>query len=82
MTETGHNSVAGKQLKFYIDRIEALDAEARDISDQKAQEFAAMKANGFDKRAVKEILRRRKMETGDREEFLSLVEMYESALGQ
>ena len=81
----GHNSSqteeAKAQLKSFIERVERLEEEKKAIADDIKDVFGEAKSNGFDVKALRDVLRRRKM---DRDALLAheaLVETYESNLG-
>jgi uncharacterized protein (UPF0335 family) len=73
--------VAGERLRSFIQRIERLEEEKKTISDDIREVFAEAKSTGFDPKIMRQVLRLRKMETGDRQEMEALLETYLSALG-
>lgn len=73
--------IAVKELKSYIERIERLNAEKDDIAVMIREIFTEAAANGFDKKAMRELIRLRKKEASEREELESLLELYKGALG-
>ena len=74
-------SVTARQLRAFIERIERLDEEKAGIAGDIREVYAEAKSNGFDTPAMREIIRLRKMDSGDRHERDSLLELYKSALG-
>lgn len=72
--------MSAEQLKQFVSRYEILDAEKQDISDQQKQVLAEAKATGYDTKALREVLRRRKMDRDSRAELDSLTELYEQTL--
>lgn len=75
-----HN-VTGEELRQFIERIEHLEAEKKDISDQVKEVFSELKGRGFDVKAVREILKQRRLDPNDLAEQEAIVELYRSALG-
>ena len=75
------DTVAGDQLRAFIERIERLDEELKAINEDKREVFAEAKGNGFDTKAMKIILQRRRQDQNERTELEALVELYESSLG-
>jgi len=75
------DSVAGDQLRAFIERIERLDAELKAINDDKKEVFAEAKGNGFDTKVMKIILKERRQDASERMELEALVELYRAALG-
>ena len=54
--------VAKDQLKQYIDRIERLETEKSALLDDIKQVFDEAKANGFDVKTMKQIIKLRKLD--------------------
>lgn len=81
--EGGSNSstVAGAQLKAFIERIERLEEEKKTISDDIKEVFAEAKGTGFDTKVMKQIIRLRKKDQAEREEEEAVLDLYKSALG-
>lgn len=73
--------VAGDQLRSLIERIERLEEEKAALAEDIREVFAEAKGNGFDVKIMRQIIRLRKMETGDRQELESLLDTYKAALG-
>jgi uncharacterized protein (UPF0335 family) len=76
----GSNS-AGKQLKSIVDRIEKLEAEKAAVSTDISDVYAEAKSAGFDPKVLRQVVRNRKTDPAKREEFESLVDTYEHAIG-
>ena len=72
---------AKDQLKSIIERIEKLEEEKKAISDDIRDVYAEAKANGFDVKALRAIVRLRKIEPTEREEQDAILETYMHALG-
>lgn len=68
-------------LRAIIERVERLDGEIADLRGDRKDVLAEAKAAGFDPKALREVLRRRKMEPDAKMELDALVETYELALG-
>ncbi len=78
MTDTG--GVAVERLKSIIERVERLEEEKKGISDDIKDIFAEAKSAGFDIKALRTILKIRKMDPSDREEQEHWIETYKKAL--
>ncbi len=74
-------TVAAGQLRAFIERVERLEEEKKNISDDIKDVFAEMKGTGFDTKAVRSIIRLRKKDQAEREEEEALLELYMAALG-
>ncbi len=72
---------AKDQLKAFVERIEKLEEEKKAISDDIRDVYAESKANGFDVKALRTIVRLRKIEPTEREEQDAILETYMNALG-
>src|SRR3954452_9416900 len=74
-------TVAADQLRLFIERIERLEEEKKSIADDIRDVYAEAKANGYDSKIMRMIVRLRKMETHTRQEQDALLETYRQALG-
>lgn len=77
----GENHVAADQLRLFIERVERLEEEKKGIADDIKDIYAEAKANGYDTKIMRLMVRYRKMETHTRQEHLSMQEAYLAALG-
>lgn len=74
-------SVTGQELLQFIERVERLEEEKKEVSEQIKEVFAEMKGRGFDVKAIRTILRERKQDPNDVAEQEAVIDMYKSALG-
>lgn len=74
-------NVAADQLRLFIERIERLEEEKKGIADDVKDVYAEAKANGYDTKTMRSIVRLRKMEKHARDEADALLETYRNALG-
>jgi len=81
MTDETSQTVAAGQLRAFVERIERLDEEAKTIGDDKKEIYAELHGCGFSKKAVKQIVRLRKMDQAERQEEESILDLYKAALG-
>lgn len=72
---------AKDQLKAFIERIERLEEEKKATSDDLRDVYAEAKATGFDTKALRTIVRLRKMDTDERREQQEVLDTYLHALG-
>ena len=72
---------AKDQLKAIIERIERLEEEKKTISDDIRDVYAEAKGNGFDTKALRSIVRMRKLDSDERHEQQEVLETYMHALG-
>ncbi|RSU55833.1 DUF2312 domain-containing protein [Sphingobium yanoikuyae] len=78
MSET---NAAAENLRQGIERIERLEAEKQALADDIKDVYAEYKAQGFDAKMMREVIRLRRMQPHDRQEMQSILETYLSALG-
>jgi uncharacterized protein (UPF0335 family) len=78
----GHNSVAGDQLRSFIERVEKLEEEKKAIADDIKDVYAEAKANGYDTKIMRQIVRARKKSADERAEEAALFDLYMHALGE
>lgn len=81
MSEIGHNSVAADQIKSIIERIERCEEDKAAIVSDIRDIYAESKGNGYDVKALRTIVRMRKMDAADRSEQEAVLETYMIALG-
>jgi uncharacterized protein (UPF0335 family) len=74
-------TVAADQLRLFIERIERLEEEKKAMSDDIRDVYAEAKANGYDTKTMRAIVRLRRLETHVRQEADALLETYRAALG-
>ena len=74
-------NVAADQLRLFIERIERLEEEKKAIADDVRDVYSEAKANGYDTKTMRAIVRLRKMEKHARDEMDALLETYRNALG-
>lgn len=74
-------NVAAEQLRLFIERIERLEEEKKGIADDIKDVYLEAKANGYDVKTMRTIVRLRKMENHARQEAEALLETYKNALG-
>ncbi len=72
--------VSAGQLKQYMSRIEKLETEKADLMDDIKQVYDEAKANGFDTKIMKQLVRLKKMDKNKLDEQDTLLELYRAAL--
>lgn len=78
---TFYGGLSAEHLKQFIERIERLEEEKKNTSDDIKGVFAEAKGGGFDNKAMREILKIRKLEANELEELEHLLDTYKRALG-
>jgi len=72
---------AKDHLKAFIERSERLEEDKKVIADDVRDVYAEAKANGFDVKALRTIVRLRKQDEDERKEQEAILETYMHALG-
>ena len=78
--ETAHK-FAKDQLKAFVERIERLEEEKKATSDDIRDVYAEAKGNGYDVKALRSVVRLRKLDADERREEEAVLETYMHALG-
>ncbi|WP_245501625.1 DUF2312 domain-containing protein [Mesorhizobium sp. M2A.F.Ca.ET.067.02.1.1] len=77
-TTSTAQTVAAGQLRTIIERLEE---EKKDVSESIKEVYAEAKGTGFDTKAIRTIVRLRKMDQAERQEAESILDLYKAALG-
>lgn len=80
-TAIGRNTVSGQQLQAFVERIERLREQKKQIGEDEKLVFAELKATGFSPARVRDVLKRRAAKPADIEEAQAQLDMYLHALG-
>jgi uncharacterized protein (UPF0335 family) len=75
------STFAREQLKAIVERIERLEEEKKSIADDIRDIFAEAKANGFDTKVLRQVIRLRKQDLAERQEQETVLDLYMHALG-
>ncbi len=73
--------VENYQLRSIVQRIERLEEEKKATADDIRDVYAEAKAVGFDVKALREVIKRRKKDAAERQEHEAIVDTYMVALG-
>ena len=77
MTDT----VASEELASFVQRIEAQNERIAQETEARKEIYAEAVARGYDSKALREIIRLRKLAADERAEREAVLELYCSALG-
>ena len=72
--------IAADQLKQYVSRIERLESDKADILDDIKQVFDEAKANGFDTKVMKQVMKLKKLDKDSLAEQEAILDLYRAAL--
>ena len=73
--------VTADELRQFIERLERLDQEKKDIAEQQKEVMAEAKGRGYDTKVIRKVIALRKREPDDIAEEEAVLEMYKEALG-
>ncbi len=73
--------IGAARLKSFVERIERLEEEKAALAADIREVYAEAKGNGFDTKVMRQVIRLRKMDSGDRQEQEALLDLYKRALG-
>lgn len=73
--------VAADELRLLIERIENLETDKKNVSDDIRDVYSEAKARGYDAKIMRQIIKLRAMEAHDRAEFEAILDTYIAALG-
>ena len=75
------NGIDGSHLKRYIERIETLNENKKNIAEDTKTVYEEAKSFGFDVKIIRELVKIRKLNQDELYEKESLLEIYKTALG-
>src|SRR4028118_102307 len=61
--------IAGDRIRSFVERIEQIEAELKELTEAKKEIFSEAKGEGFDVKVLKEILKLRKQDQDERDEY-------------
>lgn len=79
--QVGRNTVSGRELMSFIERVERIREQKKQLGEDEKLVFAELKATGFNAPTVRTVLKRRAAKPADLEEAEQLLDMYLHAVG-
>lgn len=73
--------VTAGELRQFIERIERLDQEKKDLAEQQKEVMAEAKSRGYDTKVMRKLIALRKRDPDDISEEEAVLELYKEALG-
>jgi uncharacterized protein (UPF0335 family) len=83
MDESSNDSVyrvTREEIRSFVERIENLNIEKNEISEQQKDVFAEAKSRGYDTRILRKVVSMRKRDPQDLSEEEAILEIYREAL--
>ena len=71
-----------EKLRQTVAKIERMEEEKKEVAEQIKEIYAEAKAFGFDTKALRQVIRLRKVDKVDREEQEMILDTYLLALGE
>lgn len=81
MQDNDTYTVAAEELRQFVERIEHLESEKRDITEQIKEVYAEAKGRGYDGPALRQIVALRRKDKDQVAEQEAILDIYKSALG-
>lgn len=81
MSQNDPYSITADELKQFIERVEQLQAEQKDLAEQIKEVMAEAKGRGYSTKALRKIVAERKKKPDERAEEEAVLEVYKAALG-
>ena len=81
MSQNDPYTVTADELRQFIERVEQLLAEQKDLAKQIKEVMAEAKGRGYDTKALRKIIARRKKKPDQLAEEEAVEEVYKAALG-
>lgn len=79
MTDT--YAVTAEELRQFIERVEQLEAEKRDLAEQLKETMAEAKGRGYDTKVLRKLIALRRRKPDEIAEEEAVLEAYKAALG-
>ena len=73
--------VTASELRQFIERIERLESEKKDIAEQVREVYSESKSRGYDQKALRALVSLRKRDSDEVAEQEAVLDMYKEALG-
>lgn len=73
--------VTDDRLRLLIERIERLEQDKKDVSDDIKDVYVEAKSVGYDTKILRQVVKLRKMKPDERTEMQAVLEAYLAALG-
>ena len=74
-------AVTAEELRQFIERVEQLEAEKRDLAEQLKETMAEAKGRGYDTKILRKLIALRRRKPDEIAEEEAVLEAYKAALG-
>lgn len=73
---SGPGGVAGDRLRSFVERIQHVEDEVKELNEGKKEIYAEAKGEGFDVKILREVVKLMKQDQNERDERDSLLDVY------
>lgn len=73
---------ASAHLKSFFERVERLEEEKRTLAEDIKEVYAEAKANGFNTKVMRALVKLRKVDKAEQQEFDALLKLYMDAINE
>lgn len=70
-----------EKLRLHIEAVERLNSEKQAVQDDIRERYSLLKAEGYDPKIVRQVVKLRAMKPDDRKEMQAVLDAYMCALG-
>jgi uncharacterized protein (UPF0335 family) len=74
--------IPGDRIRSFVERIEQIETEIKDLNEAKKEILAEAKGEGYDVKVLKEIIKLRKQDQDERDEHETLLDVYMRAMNE
>jgi len=74
--------IPGNRIRSFVERIEQIENEIKELNEAKKEIFSEAKGEGFDVKILKEIIKLRKQDQDERDEHETLLDVYMRAMNE
>lgn len=78
---TDQKEITGARILQFVERIERMEEEKKALVEDIKEIYAEAKGTGFNVKTLREVVKIRKQNSGDRAEQEALLDLYLSAVG-
>jgi uncharacterized protein (UPF0335 family) len=75
------DQVTAAELRQFVERIEQLDAEKRDLAELRKEVMTEAKGRGYDTKVIRALVTLRRQKPDEIAEFEAVLDLYRQALG-
>jgi uncharacterized protein (UPF0335 family) len=72
--------VAGDRIRSFVERIEQIETELKELAEAKKEVFSEAQGEGFDVKVLQEIIQLRKQDQDERDEHETLLDVHMRAM--